>query len=382
MDSQQNITPNTPAKKEGSFKRKLIWLCVVGIVSGSGYLAYQQGALDGYLPTMLKAHKESAAQIKSAAESQAPAASVASPSSDAQNADAPATSAAQPAATATDLQAALVQQLQQQSRGNEVVNSNMAAAPIVLAINGAPANALLTAYDAQWQWAGIQQDFTQRADTTLTLQNVQNLKAQLQAVHEPAFGPALSALAQAESQLKLWSSVPTATYLSDLQRALVAVEQLDVKTNAQNAEVNPAALSWWERIIASMKNVVEIKKIDSAKEAQMLNPATAALVKQSILARLMSAQWAAQTGQWPLAQANAVAAQTMAVQWSDPTALSAPQALIDNKVFPAAPDFSAVTTALQQARAQLTSIMRAQQTAPAVPATPAPSSTPVQKGGA
>ena len=133
--------------------------------------------------------------------------------------------------------------------------------------------------------------------------------------------------------------------------------------------------------------------MDGAKEAQMLNPATAALIKQSISARLLSAQWAAQNGQWVNAQANAAAAHALATQWADPAILSPVQGLIDNRSFPASPDFAAVSTALQQARAQLMSAARAQQSIPAaapspvaptpVPSVPvAPTAPAAQKGGA
>ena len=393
MDKQENTSTAAP-KKSSSFKRSVLWLLVLGVIGGSGYVAYDQGALDRYLPHLLQAKP-----VVEAAVVEKPVAA------DSKSMQAP-TEMAATGTTQSDLQAALMQQMQQQNPSKEAmtnssaivpnapINAGVAStglAPIVLAINGGSANALLTAYDAQWQWSNVQQSFMQHADSTLALQDLKNLKTQLQTANDPAFAPALSALAQTETQLQAWTAVPSATYLTVLQQAITTVDQMDVKVkNDGNTTVN-ANLSWWERIVASMKNVVEVKKIDGAQEAQMLNPATAALVKQSISARLLSAQWAAQNGQWVSAQANATAAHALATQWADPAALSPIQALIDNKSFPASPDFAAVSTALQQARAQLVSAARTQQSippvaplpTPTVPSTPAsPVAPAAQKGGA
>jgi len=395
MDKQENTSTAAP-KKSSSFKRSVLWLLVLGVIGGSGYVAYDQGALDRYLPHLLQAKPAVEAAV-----AEKPAAT------DSKTMQAPAETAAAAGTTQSDLQAALMQQMQQQNPSKEAatnspaiapnasINAGVASsglAPIVLAINGGSANALLTAYDAQWQWSNVQQSFMQHADSTLALQDLKNLKTQLQTANDPAFAPALSALAQTETQLQAWAAVPSATYLTALQQAITTVDQMDVKVkNDGNTTVN-ANLSWWERIVASMKNVVEVKKIDGAQEAQMLNPATAALVKQSISARLLSAQWAAQNGQWVSAQANAAAAHALATQWADPAALSPIQALIDNKSFPASPDFAAVSTALQQARAQLVSAARTQQSippvapspiTPTVPSAPAsPAAPAAQKGGA
>lgn len=398
MDKQENTSTAVP-KKSSSFKRSILWLLVLGVVGGSGYVAYDQGALDRYLPHLL--------QAKPAAEAVVSDAPKATNAADSKAVEVPEVAA--PAGSAqTDLQAVLMQQMQQQNQSKDAANSAVitpnspangaaatlpASAPIVLAINGGSANALLTAYDAQWQWSNVQQSFTQHADSILALQDLKNLKTQLQTANDPAFAPALSALAQVETQLQSWTAVPSATYLSALQQAIAAVDLIDVKAKDDSSVVVNANLSWWERIIASMKNVIEVKKMDGAKEAQMLNPATAALIKQSISARLLSAQWAAQNGQWVNAQANAAAAHALATQWADPAILSPVQGLIDNRSFPASPDFAAVSTALQQARAQLMSAARAQQSIPAaapspvaptpVPSVPvAPTAPAAQKGGA
>ena len=391
MDKQENTSTTTP-KKSSSFKRSVLWLLVLGVIGGSGYVAYDQGALDRYLPHMLQAKPavepvvaDAPAVVDSKAAPAAPAAAVTG-------------------ANSNDLQAVLMQQMQQQNPSKETMTnspavmsnggvSSPAAPPIVLAINGGSANALLTAYDAQWQWSTVQQSFTQHADSTLALQDLNNLKTQLQSANDPVFAPALSALAQTETQLKAWAAVPSATYLTALQQVISAVDQMDMKVKDDSSVMANANLSWWERIVASMKNVIEVKKLDGAKEAQMLSPATAALVKQSISARLLSAQWAAQNGQWVSAQTNAAAAHALATQWADPAILSPIQALVDTKSFPAAPDFIAVSTALQQARAQLVSAARTQQSLP--PVAPSPAAAPVtpsvpvspaapaaQKGGA
>lgn len=395
MDNQDK-TSSTQPKKGSSFKRSVLWLLVLGVIGGSGYVAYDQGALDRYLPQML--------QAKPAVEPAAPAVSTGAA---ADNKTPPAV-ATDPAtgASPNDLQSALMQQMQQQNAAKDPTKDNTAAAstgaanaltgnaaastmaPVLLSINGASANALLTAYDAQWQWSNIQQTYTQHADSALALQDLKNLKAQLQASNEPAFAPALSALAQTETQLQAWATVPSSTYLTALQQSITAVDQMNVKAKEDSNAAASANPSWWERIVASLKNVVEVKQLDGAKEAQMLSPAIAAVVKQSISARLLSAQWAAQTGQWGSAQSNAAAAKVMATQWADPAALTPLQGLIDHASFPATPDFSAVATALQQARAQLLSTARAQQNAPAAPAPATPSApagaapSAIQKGGA
>ncbi|AXF85058.1 hypothetical protein DTO96_100777 [Ephemeroptericola cinctiostellae] len=391
MDKQENTSTTAP-KKSSSFKRSVLWLLVLGVIGGSGYVAYDQGALDRYLPRVLQAKP---AVEPAVAEVPATVDGKTEPSSSA---------TAATGATQSDLQAALMQQMQQQVPPKEATANSSAVtpkapvnggatapAPIVLAINGGSANALLTAYDAQWQWSNVQQSFMQHADSTLALQDLKNLKIQLQTANDPAFAPALSALAQTETQLQAWTAVPSTTYLTALQQTIAVVDQMDVKAKNDGSTTVNANLSWWERIVASMKNVIEVKKMDGAQEAQMLNPATAALVKQSISARLLSAQWAAQNGLWVSAQTNAAAAHALATQWADPAALSPIQGLIDNKSFPASPDFAAVSTALQQARAQLVSAARTQQSIPPVTPLPAPAapSAPVspaapaaQKGGA
>lgn len=373
-------------KKRSAFKRGVIRIAILSVLGGTGYVAYQQGAMDQYLPHMLQAKGQPEA-ISAVANADLAVAK------NAENANATPHNAS--AQTMTDLQVAMQQQAiaNAASAANKsnppvgdggVSNNNLSvAAPNSglpnIVINGASANALLTAYDAQWQWSSVTDDFIRRADASLALQNAQNLKSQLQASKDPAFAPALSALAQTETQLQAWSSVPSAAFLKSLAQSLEAIDKLDVK-NKDVALISVANMSWWERIIASLKNVVEIKKIDNAKEAQMLNPATAALVKQSIIARLLSAQWAAQTGQWSSAQQHAKAATEMATQWSDVNALASIKPLVDAAAFPAQPDFSAVSTALQQARNQLTSSARAQQSVPVVehPA-PKPDSKPAEK---
>ncbi|MGL4767417.1 MAG: hypothetical protein ACRCV6_04990 [Formosimonas sp.] len=361
-------TQTSPVKKRSSFKRGLIYLIVLGALGGGGYVAYQQGALDGYLPAMLQAKVEPA------------------PVAVAEPAKPPVSDA--PVLNAGDMQAAL-NQMQGTQAGTPAASPNIAnnapavAAPapsIVLSINGAAANALLSAYDAQWQWQMIEQHFKQQADAASTLQQVQSLKAQLQASNAAAFAPTLAAITQLETQLQAWLPLPTATYSAALTQSLLDVDSMAVKM-PEGIDVASSAgeLTWWQKTLASLKGVIEIKRVDEQKNRAALDASTQVLVKQALVARLNLAQWAAQNGQWTQAQSHAKAAQAMAEQWADANALLKLKPLLDASSFPAAPDFATVSAALAQARVQLSNEARAAQTLPA-PAVVEPAAA--VKGGA
>ena len=392
-------TETTPIKKRSSFKRTLMYLLVLGVIGGAGYIAYEEGAMDAYLPQALKVRQ---AQPEPITINVAPAKPDANPAPDS-TASVNTTAPANPV-TNTDVQTAL-SQLQGAQTGSTTVNGtpnlnnnppaanvpSASAAPVTIAINGGPANALFAAYDAQWQWQSIEQSFKSQGDIAATLQQTQALKTQLQAANSVAFAPTLTALSQVESQLQAWTPLQTVTYMSALQQTIADVDGMTIKT--PEADVTQATIgeqSWWQRILASLKNVIEIKRVDEQKNNAALSASTAALVKQSIIARLSSAQLAAQAGQWQLAQTNARAAEALAQQWADASTLSKLKPLLEVASFPAAPDFSTVHSALMQARTQLINEARAAQalpaptstpatTTPAAPATPAASAT---KGGA
>ena len=395
-------TETTPIKKRSSFKRTLMYLLVLGVIGGAGYIAYEEGAMDAYLPQALKVRQ---AQPEPITINVAPAKPDANPAPDS-TASVNTTATANPV-TNTDVQTAL-SQLQGAQTGSTTVNGtpnlnnnlpaanvpSASAAPVTIAINGAPANALFAAYDAQWQWQSIEQSFKSQGDIAATLQQTQALKTQLQAANSVAFAPTLTALSQVESQLQAWTPLQTVTYMSALQQTIADVDGMTIKTPEAD-DVTQATVgeqSWWQRILASLKNVIEIKRVDEQKNNAALSASTAALVKQSIIARLSSAQLVAQTGQWQLAQTNARAAEALAQQWADASTLSKLKPLLEVASFPAAPDFSTVHSALMQARTQLINEARAAQALPApistpatttpaapAPATPAASAT---KGGA
>lgn len=334
-------TEITPVKKRSGFKRGLMYLLVLGVLGGAGYVAYEQGAIDPYLPNVLKAVNEPA-----------PAPIVAPP----------AVVADIPAVNLKDVPAVL-NQMQGTTPNPTVATSN--DAPVMLSINGAPANALLSAYDAQWQWQMIEQSFKAQGDAANTLQQVQSLKNQLQSSKSAAFAPALTALTQIEAQLQAWLPLQTAAYASALSQTLADVDAMQMKTvDASDITQAVGEQTWWQRILASLKGVVEIKRIDEQKNAAALEVSTAALVKQSIIARLSSAQLAAQNGQWAQAQVHARAAQTTASQWADEGALAKLKPLLDVASFPAMPDFATVNSALMQARTQLVNDAHAAQAVP------------------
>lgn len=362
-------TEITPVKKRSSFKRGLMYLLVLSVLGGAGYVAYEQGAIDPYLPNVLKAVEP------------VPPAPIVTP---------PAVVADAPVANAGDVQAVL-NQMQGTQAGTPSANATIAnnapaaapsvsTAPIVLSINGAPANALLSAYDAQWQWQMIEQSFKAQGDAANTLQQVQTLKTQLQSTNSAAFAPSVTALTQVEAQLQAWLPLQTAAYSSALSQTLADVDAMQMKT-ADASDITQAVgeQTWWQRILASLKNVIEIKRVDEQKNAAALEVSTAALVKQSIIARLNSAQFAAQNGQWAQAKSHAAAATAIAQQWADEGALAKLKPLLDVASFPTMPDFATVNSALMQARTQLVNDAHAAQAVPApAPVVPADAA----KGGA
>lgn len=355
--NKQSHSQPIVVKKNSRLKRNFILLLVVSALGGAGYFAYQQGAIDQYLPRSLKALSEASISPLNTAST---------------------TSSVNSSVTVNDV-TALIGQLQ---GGSVVAESSkpIDGGTVMISVNGSPANALLNAYDAQWQWQIVEQDFKQRADVTMTLQRVKSIKEQLEVTHSAAFLPALSALNQVESQLQTWNSLPINAYLTALEQTVSNVDNLVIKAVDNVVETEEAAQvispSLWQQVLTSLRGVIEIKRTDEAKNMDALTVGTAAVVQQAIAARLSLGLLAAHNGQWQQAQNYAKAAQKLAVDWSNADGLATLKPFIEVNTFPSTPDFNVVSAALMQARLLLTNEARSAATL-ATPVTPI-----LNKGGA
>lgn len=365
----EHSTENTPSvaveqtKKRSGFKRSLMYFLVIGVLGGSGYIAYEQGALDQYLPMAMKAKQETAVSVPTvlADNSTTATSNATTPTTSATPNrvinDATTPSSVAPATTVAPAESSVAANATNTTSTPTTTVNNLT--PITLSINSGQGNALLTAVDAQWQWQAAQQDFKQRWDGAALLQQIQSLKVQLQSSRDANFAPALAALAQAETQVQTWQSTQSASYLTALQQASVAVDSIQLRTKVSESATavdSAPATGFWASLMASLKDVIVVEKIDASSE-KVLDESTAALIKQSIQARLLLAQLAAQSGQWPQAQIHAKAASELLTQWGNvgsQTVLNGLQPLIEQTTWPTVPDLNVVTLALQQIRAAMT----------------------------
>ena len=409
-----SATDSTTAKKSSGlgFKLALTLLVLLAGTGAAGYLAYERGMANPYLPEVLQKKTPETVTLTpvSPTEPTAPTAP-ATPGTSNESASATAPSGAvtgneQPAnatgssAAATTTPPADGNATPPAANPNAADNAataapnaapNTATAPAAPApaapaaakplISNAVTSALLTTMDAQNQWQALQYDFHQNWDTANALQQIQMLKNQLQAANNSALLPSISALTQVEGQIQAWNSLNPKANLAALQQSMSDIGQLHIRTTQeqQKAEEQAAPSGWWNRFIATLKQVFEVKRVNT-NEVQALDNAAAAIVKQGINANLTTALWSARSGQWSVAQEQIRMASSTIAQYGQGYNLDALKPLIDNTgAWPSSPDFAVVQQALTQARAQLTAQMQSESGVSVTPTQPTqvmPSTTP------
>ena len=401
-----SATDSTTAKKSSGLGSKLA-LTLLVLLAGTGaagYLAYERGMANPYLPEIL--HKKTPETITltpvtpttpatpSTTNESAPAPAPATASTtneQAASATGSSTATTTPPADSTttppaatpnaDGTAATVPATPNASTTpNANAPATTAPAPAVAKplISNAVTSALLTTMDAQNQWQALQYDFHQNWDTAAALQQIQMLKNQLQAANNSALLPSISALTQVEGQIQAWNSLNPKANLAALQQSMSDIGQLHIRTTQeqQKAEEQAAPSGWWNRFIATLKQVFEVKRVNT-NEIQALDNATAAIVKQGINANLTTALWSARSGQWSVAQEQIRMASSTIAQYGQGYNLDALKPLIDNTgAWPASPDFAVVQQALTQARAQLAAQMQSESGVSTTPSQPAQATPP------
>ena len=397
-----SATDSTTAKKSSGLGSKLA-LTLLVLLAGTGaagYLAYERGMANPYLPEIL--HKKTPETITltpvtptapatpSTTNESASAPAPAAPSNDqpASAAGSSATAATTPPADGTttpptanaNADGATTTAPAASAAPNASAPATTAPAPAVAKplISNAVTSALLTTMDAQNQWQALQYDFHQNWDTAAALQQIQMLKNQLQAANNSALLPSISALTQVEGQIQAWNSLNPKANLAALQQSMSDIGQLHIRTTQeqQKAEEQAAPSGWWNRFIATLKQVFEVKRVNT-NEIQALDNATAAIVKQGINANLTTALWSARSGQWSVAQEQIRMASSTIAQYGQGYNLDALKPLIDNtSAWPASPDFAVVQQALTQARAQLAAQMQSESGVSTTPSQPAQATPP------
>ena len=392
-----SATDSTTAKKSSGLGSKLA-LTLLVLLAGTGaagYLAYERGMANPYLPEIL--HKktpetvtltpvtpttpatpsttnESAPAPAPAAPTNEQPASAAGSSATAATTTPPADGTTTPPAATPNADGTAATAPAASAAPNANAPATTAPAPAVAKplISNAVTSALLTTMDAQNQWQALQYDFHQNWDTAAALQQIQMLKNQLQAANNSALLPSISALTQVEGQIQAWNSLNPKANLAALQQSMSDIGQLHIRTTQeqQKAEEQAAPSGWWNRFIATLKQVFEVKRVNT-NEIQALDNATAAIVKQGINANLTTALWSARSGQWSVAQEQIRMASSTIAQYGQGYNLDALKPLIDNtSAWPASPDFAVVQQALTQARAQLAAQMQSESGVSTTPSQP------------
>ena len=390
-------TTNSKPKKSGGMKFKLsaALLVILAGLGASSYLAYERGLANPYLPQMLQ--KQSAAGVAitidntsnpTAANGNPPAPVLAPPVADTTNNTgnstttppanaggatnstpaAPTNTPAIPPIASNATPTPAMPAATPTTPTAPATTPNPAASAVI--VGSASTNALLSIMDAQTQWQAMQFDFNQRWDTANALQTIQNLKNQLQALNNSAALPAIGALSQTEAQIQAWHTLNPQANLAALQQSIVDADQLQIRTTQEPAKA-AAPTSLWGKFIATLKSIFAIKRVNTAKDAA-LDTANAAIVKQGIIANLMTAQWAARNGQWQSAQAQLRTANASIQSYGQGYNLDSLKPLMDASNFPAQPDFNTVQQALMQARAQVAAQAQSERTSSAVKPSGAP----------
>lgn len=361
--------PTNPDKKPSSgvgFKLSVAMLVILAGLGASSYLAYQRGMVNPYLPQMLQKNTADAVALtpveptpaqtspteSTVSDTNTPAPTVTSPATESSTSATPSndTMSAPTASTAPTTPTAQIVPTAPAATAPAPMTPTVPSAPSVSTSNAAT-NALLSVMDAQTQWQAMQFDFNQRWDTANALQTIQTLKNQLQALNNSATLPTLGALSQTEAQIQAWHALNPQAQLAALQQAIVDADKLHIRTIQEpTPEAAPAGM--WSRFIATLKTMFAIKRVNTAQDAA-LDAANAAIVKQGIVANLMSAQWSARNGQWQSAQAQLRTANANIQSYGQGYTLDSLKLLMDASSFPTPPDFNTVQQALMQARAQL-----------------------------
>ena len=400
-----SATDSTTAKKSSGlgFKLALTLLVLLAGTGAAGYLAYERGMANPYLPEVLQKKTPETVTLTPVSPT-APAtpgtsnesASATAPSGAVTGNEQPANATGSSAAATTTPPAdgnATPPAANPNAADNAATAApnaapNTATAPAAPApaapaaakplISNAVTSALLTTMDAQNQWQALQYDFHQNWDTANALQQIQMLKNQLQAANNSALLPSISALTQVEGQIQAWNSLNPKANLAALQQSMSDIGQLHIRTTQeqQKAEEQAAPSGWWNRFIATLKQVFEVKRVNT-NEVQALDNATAAIVKQGINANLTTALWSARSGQWSVAQEQIRMASSTIAQYGQGYNLDALKPLIDNTgAWPSSPDFTVVQQALTQARAQLTAQMQSESGVSVTPVQPTQATPP------
>ena len=390
VSTSSNVAPTSPEIKQSSgagFKLSMALLVILAGLGASSYVAYQRGMVNPYLPQMLQKNTADAVALTPVESTPAQTNSTESNSTTASatssNTTAP-TLATTPTDTATSATpnnsttplttpstAPTAQTGTPTSPMPSAVSPSASTTPTAPTVitNSAATNALLSVMDAQTQWQAMQFDFNQRWDTANALQTIQTLKNQLQALNNSATLPALSALSQTEAQIQAWHALNPQAHLAALQQAIVDADKMRIRT-IQEPIQEAAPTGMWARFIATLKTIFAIKRVNTAQDAA-LDTAHAAIVKQGIMANLMSAQWAARNGQWQSAQSQLRTANASIQTYGQGYTLDSLKPWMDTSNFPTPPDFNTVQQALMQARAQLAAQTQSEHTA-----------TPVKPNGA